>query len=65
MKQQKDGDLYTIDLPYACAGIIVKNDFVVETAPIFNWMRGKALTEVTRWVKRKKGTIYKHETVAG
>ena len=52
-------ELYQITLPYACAGIIIENNIVVKAAPIFNWMKGKNLNEIKRWVNNKKGTIIK------
>jgi hypothetical protein len=52
-------ELYQITLSYACAGIIVENDIVKETAPIFHWMKGKNINEVKSWVNKKSGTIIK------
>jgi hypothetical protein len=56
-------DLYRIILPYACAGIILQNNVVTDTAPIFKWMKGKTLQEVENWVSNKKGTIQKVEII--
>jgi len=28
-------------------------------APIFQWMRGKTILEIERWVKGKRGTLRK------
>lgn len=47
--------LYQVTLPYACAGIIVRNKRVVEAAPIFGWMRGRTVSEVSSWVRGKRG----------
>jgi len=52
-------ELYQIILSYACAGIIVENDIVIKTAPIFSWMIGKSLIEVQAWVYKKNGVINK------
>jgi len=52
-------ELYQITLSYACAGIIITNDIVVKTAPIFNWMKGKQLNQIKNWVYNKKGTVIK------
>ena len=52
-------ELYQIKLSYACAGIIVQNNTVIRTAPIFSWMTGKNLNQIKTWVYNKKGTIYK------
>lgn len=42
-------------LDYACYGIEVEGDRVVDAAPIARWMIGKTLDEVTRWITRKGG----------
>lgn len=54
-------ELYQITLSYACAGIIVDNDTITETAPIFNWMKNKHINEIKKWVINKKGKITKIE----
>jgi hypothetical protein len=48
---------YRIDVHYACAGVQVKYGVVVKAAPIHNWMRGKPLPDIERWVAHKGGTI--------
>ena len=53
MKEQ----LYWINLSYACFGIIVKNNKVVETAPIGKWMIKKDISFIVNWIKKKKGEI--------
>lgn len=52
-------EIYQITLSYACAGIILKDNIVIKTAPIFHWMKGKTLEQVKIWVYNKKGTILK------
>lgn len=47
----------TVDLPYACFHIEVKDNVVVKAAPIGAWMVGKTVEEIARWVATKKGTI--------
>ena len=49
--------LLQIDLPYACAGIVVENDMITEAAPIFKWMVGKDLNYVCGWVQSKGGVV--------
>lgn len=49
--------LYQVTLSYACFGVEVENDIVVNVAPIARWMVGKHLFNVTAWVMLKKGTI--------
>jgi hypothetical protein len=52
-------ELYQITLSYACAGIVVQDNIVIKTAPIFNWMIGKKLNQIKTWVYNKKGQINK------
>ena len=52
--------LVQITSPYYCAGIVVKDDIVTETAPILKWMMGKGVGEVLGWVVRKR---FKYEVV--
>lgn len=49
--------LYHIDLPYACYGIEVKNNRVVEAPPIAKWMEGKSFMFVAEWINKKGGKI--------
>ena len=49
--------LYQITLSYVCAGIICKDKKIIKTAPIFNWMVGKSISEIRTWVKKKSGKI--------
>jgi len=49
--------LWRIVLPYAVFGVIVKNDIVVDSAPIGKWMIGKTLNFIQLWVANKNGTI--------
>ena len=49
--------LYQITLSYCCAGIIVENNIVKKTAPIFKWMIGKNLLFIESWVDKKAGKI--------
>lgn len=43
--------IYQIDTGFACAGIVVKDNRVIDAAPIFRWMKGKTLDQVKRWGK--------------
>jgi len=49
--------LYQITLSYACFGIEIKSNKVVEVAPIGRWMIGKSFIYVCEWVNRKGGII--------
>jgi len=53
--------LYQITLSYACFGIEIKNNKVVEVAPIGRWMIGKSFMHVCEWVNRKGGIINRPE----
>lgn len=48
-------ELWWIDTGFACGGIILQNDLVVETAPIFRkWFLGKSRIESTKILKNKR-----------
>lgn len=49
--------LYWIDINYACFGIIVKDNIIVEAPPIAKWATGKTFEEFKKFVKRKNGKI--------
>lgn len=38
--------LYYLDTKYGCGGVIVKNEKVVETCPLYKWMLGKSIGQV-------------------
>lgn len=38
--------LYYLDTKYGCGGVIVKNEKVVETCPLYKWMMGKPIGQV-------------------
>lgn len=58
--------LYRIDLPYACFGVVVDdNAQVVDAAPIGRWMVGKSLEYIRLWVKRKGGTLAEVQSEEG
>ena len=51
-----------ITLPYCCAAVMLQKDNkgtirVVDAAPIYRWMIGKAWADITPWVRRKRGSI--------
>jgi len=50
-------DVISIDLPYACFGIIVENDIVIEAPPIAKWATGKSAREVLLYFKGKGAKI--------
>ncbi len=49
--------LYQITLPYACFGIDVIDNIVIEAPPIAKWMIGNSIGGVCLWVSKKNGTI--------
>jgi len=52
-------ELYYISLPFATFGILVKNGFVVDSAPIGRWMVGKNIRIVMKYVEKYNGEIIK------
>jgi len=52
-------DYYQITLPYACFGVTVGNNTVVDAPPIGRWMIGKAWAFVAEWVAKKHGAVRK------
>jgi hypothetical protein len=57
MGQTETGQLYRVDLPYACFGIVGVNSIVMEAAPIAGWMVGKHFDAMKSWIARKGGSI--------
>jgi hypothetical protein len=49
--------LYQITLTDICAGIIVEDGIIVQTAPVLAWMRLKRMETIGRWVQSHHGTI--------
>ena len=54
LKNKIEEEMYEITSPYYCAGLIVKNNTVIESAPIIKWMTGKNISEVEEYCKFKK-----------
>ena len=54
-------EIYQTDLSYACAGIIVEDDIIVDSAPIFSWAKRKHMNKIKKWVINKGGKITKIE----
>lgn len=46
-----------INLSYACFGIHIIGNQVVETPPIGNWMKKKTAHEVILWLQKKNAKI--------
>ncbi len=49
--------LAQITAPHFVAGIILANDYVIETAPILKYMNGWPKTKVWNYCRRKKWRI--------
>ncbi len=49
--------LYYIDLPYACYGVVVENNKVINTGPIATWMLNKPWIYCYAWLLNKKATV--------
>ena len=52
---------YQITLPYACFGVAVATNKVVDAPPIGKWMVGKSWAYVAEWVAKKHGSVRKGE----
>lgn len=46
--------LFQIDAGYYCAGLIVEDVLIIDSAPILKWMIGKYITEIEQYCKYKK-----------
>ena len=49
--------LYRVVLSYACYGVEVKDEYIVETPAIASWSRGQSIYTFIDWVRKKKGTV--------
>lgn len=49
--------VWSIDVHYACYGIVEQDGRVIEAADIARWMTGKTLTEVWRWLEKKRAIV--------
>ena len=47
--------LYWIDIGYACFGIEVSNQVVIDAPPIAKWMKVKALQDIKLWLTGRGG----------
>lgn len=54
--------LVYINLTFACGGVIIKDNFIVDSAPIFKGWRGRRLSELIHYYKYKKQYI-NHEEI--
>jgi hypothetical protein len=50
-------ELWSIDVPWACFGLVAQDGVVVEVAPIANWATGKTTKEVLNYFRRKDAKI--------
>lgn len=48
-------ELWSIDVPWACFGLVAQDGVVVEVAPIARWAEGKSLSYVLDYFCRKGG----------
>lgn len=49
--------LYWVSLPYATFGIISKDGWVIDAAPIAKWAIGKTMNEVWKYYTYKKKAV--------
>lgn len=50
--------LIAVDIGYAFYGIVVKNDIVVDVAPIAGWMIDKKWEKCKTWLENKNAMIF-------
>jgi hypothetical protein len=50
-------ELWSVDVPWACFGLMSQDGVVVEVAPIANWATGKTTEEVLDYFRRKGAKI--------
>lgn len=46
--------MYWIDVGFACGGVIVENDIIVDCAPIFRKFKGQPIINLLNWKCVKK-----------
>ena len=46
-------ELYWIDTGWACGGVIVNKNIIVETAPIFSKFMGQSINKLLNWKQVK------------
>ena len=49
--------LCRVTLYYACYGIVIEDDRIVEAAPIARWAVGKSFEYFKNWVRGKGGRV--------
>lgn len=51
----KEEELLWIDSKFACGGVVIKNNMVIDSAPIFRkWFKGKSKNQCINIIKSKK-----------
>lgn len=55
--------LLWIDLPYACYGLVIEDNVVMDAPPIARWMIGKHVIYVANWLYGKKAVVVEVEGV--
>ena len=50
-------ELWSVDVPWACFGIVTQDSIVVEAAPIAGWSHGKDINYVLNYFRRKGGKV--------
>lgn len=49
----RTGDLYYVDIGYACFSVTVRRGIVTFAAPIERWMVGKEWLQVRKWIEER------------
>ena len=56
----EDQQLYWIDTGFACAGVVVKDDIIIETAPIFKKFLRQPIKNLLSWKAVKNFQALQH-----
>lgn len=57
LKAWPEHQLWRVDVPWACFGLVVRAGRVVEVAPIASWAIGKTLVHVAHYFVRRGGVV--------
>lgn len=53
----KPEQLFQVTASYFCCGLVVRDDKVIEAAPIMRWAVNRTLVSIREWVQAKNGSI--------
>jgi putative molybdenum carrier protein len=58
MNSSRCEEFWSVDVPWACFGIVAEDGVVVEVAPIAGWAVGKKLEEVLDYFRRRDAVLF-------